>query len=256
MKIAWLQYDIVWQNPEKNMKILEEMLESSSESWDLLILPEMFDTGFCMNPDEMEGREVEKTIGWMERVARSYKCAVGGSTSVRLDKGTFVNRFVYVDSNQLETYDKIHLFSLSGEHEAYNAGNRIRSIKHSSGLVLRPLICYDLRFPSISLHRGELDLIIYVANWPESRIDHWDSLLKARAIENQCFVLGVNRVGRDGNGLSYNGSSAIYSYDGKTLLGSQNQSGVFVQKIDISGMKEYRKKLPFLIDRRVTAEEN
>ncbi len=256
MKIAWLQYDIVWQNPERNIEILDEILESSKESWDILILPEMFDTGFCMNPAEMNGRKVETTIGWMKKVARIYNCAVGGSISVQLDSGVFVNRFIYVDGSQIESYDKIHLFSLSGEHEAYSAGSRIRSMKHSSDLVFRPLICYDLRFPSISLHKGELDLIIYVANWPESRIDHWNSLLKARAIENQCFVLGVNRIGRDGNGLSYNGNSAIYSYDGTTLLGSQNQSGLFVQKIDISGMKEYRKKLPFLIDRRVTAEEN
>lgn len=251
MNIAWLQYDIVWQDTLANLEILDRLIASSEESWDLLFLPEMFDTGFSMDPSNILERDTELVIKWMKQIASTYDCAVGGSVIMRLESGSFVNRFVYIDTEQEAHYDKVHLFSLSGEHKSYQAGKRSISIQHSSGLNIRPLICYDLRFPSISIHRGEIDLIVYVANWPEGRINQWEALLRARAIENQSFVLGVNRIGIDGNGYNYNGMSTIFSYDGKRLQNSKEKQGVFIQKIDLAAMKKYREKLPFLEDRKL-----
>lgn len=249
MKIAWIQYKIEWLKPQRNFEKLEKLLNSITDDFDILVLPEMFDTGFYMNPQTLKDRDYNVTLEWMKTQSEKFDCTIIGSLIVKKNNKSY-NRLYCIDKKSTAHYDKIHLFSLSGENNRYSAGDKAIIYETKDGLKLSPFICYDLRFPSISTHKGEVDLLVYVANWPESRAYHWTTLLKARAIENQCFVLGVNRIGRDENDLSYNGDSMLVDFNGQVLEHSENAEGIFIQDINLEDMKICRHKLPFLKDRK------
>ncbi len=252
MKIAWIQYDIAWENQEKNLLFLEDLLVQSSEDFDLLVLPEMFDTGFSMNPSAIPNRDQHRSIQWLQKIAKQYDTAVIASMAFQ-ENNAYYNRLVFTEGEEIAEYNKNHLFKLSGEHEKYQEGDFILDL-HWKDFKIRPLICYDLRFPEISRNTEAYDLLIYVASWPEKRVDHWSSLLKARAIENQCYTLGVNRIGVDGNRLAYNGMSCLYAYDGQEIKSAESQSGIFFAEINKEDLMHYREKLPFLQDCKLDGE--
>ena len=250
MKIALIQSDIAWENASENRKKITSLWAENAQNVDIIILPEMFNTGFTMNvaanAESFEG----ETRKWMDDFALKNKCFVMGSIIVEED-GQFFNRFIITNGVKFNTfYDKRHLFRMAQEDLHYTAGEMLLQI-NIKGWRIRPLICYDLRFPVWSRNRyseageAEYDLLVYVANWPERRIQHWDKLLIARAIENQCFVVGVNRVGKDGNGIAYTGSSAVLDYMGDYLFHDKSgKEGVFFADLAKDGLKEYREKFP------------
>ena len=243
LRIAGLNLDISWKNKEENFRQIEN--EFASEEADLFLLPEMFSTGFCMEADEVAERN-EESLTWMKSFAKSKNSAVAGSVSVE-DNGKFYNRFYFVfpDGN-FEYYDKRHLFSYSGEDKIYTAGTE-RKIIDYKGFKILLQVCFDLRFPVFSRNQNDYDAILYVANWPKSRVDAWKSLLKARSIENQAFLFGLNRIGMDGYNLEYEESSLVYFPDGREI--SERKNNLIVTEWNLDELKEFRNKFPFLNER-------
>ncbi|MVO09819.1 nitrilase family protein [Flavobacterium sp. TP390] len=250
MRIAIFQTALIWQQPENNRNLIEKYLHTCKETFDLLILPEMFTTGFTMTPSEIAESMNGITIQWLKNLAREKKIAVTGSLIIK-EQEQFYNRLVFIfPDGTLEWYDKRHLFSLAGEEKVYTKGKEKRIIEYKDWKIC-PLICYDLRFPVFSRNVEAYDLLIYVANWPKPRINAWNALLKARAIENMVYTVGVNRIGTDANELEYTGSSQVVDYLGNEILNAQDKQGIFVVQIDKEDMLETRKKLNFLNDRDV-----
>lgn len=247
LRIALIQTDLVWQDPKSNRVMLEDKIKDLSNKVDLIILPEMFTTGFTMDPvsnfETMEGA----TLGWLKQMARQLKTAICGSLIIK-ETGKYYNRFIFVYPDaKVSHYDKRHTFTLAGEHKSYSAGTQKVVIQYK-GWKICPLICYDLRFPVWSRNTENCDILIYVANWPHKRILAWDILLRARAIENMTYTIGVNRVGLDDNNIEYSGHSAIYDALGATITYSEKEEILFatLNKAEIS---EHRNKLRFLEDR-------
>lgn len=248
MKIALIQTALHWENPEANRNQIEKLILSITESVDLIVLPEMFSTGFTMNPKDVAETMSGETITWLQSIAKSKNVAIIGSLVVK-ESNQYYNRLLFVfPSGEIEKYDKRHLFTLAGEDKVYTAGKE-RLIVDFLGFKICPLICYDLRFPVFSRNTENYDLLLYVANWPKPRVNAWDILLRARAVENQCFVVGVNRLGLDNNNHEYVGHSQAIDFLGNYLLTPQNKEGVFMVTIDKSEMITTRKKLDFLADR-------
>ncbi|WP_027382832.1 amidohydrolase [Epilithonimonas caeni] len=243
LKIAGLNLDISWKNKEQNFKQIEK--EFSSIGADLFLLPEMFSTGFCMEAEEVADRN-EESLTWMKSFAKSKNSAVAGSVSVE-ENGKFYNRFYFVFPDEsFEYYDKRHLFSYSSEDKIYTAGTE-RKIIDYKGFKILLQVCFDLRFPVFSRNQGDYDAVLYVANWPKSRVDAWKSLLKARAIENQAFLFGLNRIGTDGYNLEYEESSLVHFPDGREI--SERKSNVVLSEWNLEKLKEFRNKFPFLNER-------
>ncbi len=243
LRIAGLNLDIVWKNKEVNFQLIEQ--ELSSAKADLFLLPEMFSTGFCMEADEVADRN-EETLKWMKSFAKNKNSAVAGSASV-IDNEKFYNRFYFVyPDGQFEYYDKRHLFSYSGEDKIYTAGKE-RKIIDYKGFKILLQVCFDLRFPVFSRNQDDYDAILYVANWPKSRVDAWKTLLKARSIENQAFLFGLNRTGTDGYNLNYEESSLVYFPDGKEI--SEREHNIVFSEWYLDELKEFRSKFPFLKER-------
>lgn len=243
LKIAGLNLDIAWKNKEENFRQIEN--EFATTIADLFLLPEMFSTGFCMEADEVADRN-EESLTWMKSFAKSKNSAVAGSVSVE-ENGKFYNRFYFVfpDGN-FEYYDKRHLFSYSGEDKIYTAGTE-RKIIDYKGFKILLQVCFDLRFPVFSRNKNDYDGVLYVANWPKSRVEAWKSLLKARSIENQAFLFGLNRIGTDGYNLEYEESSLVYFPDGKEI--SERQNNLIITNWNLDELKEFRSKFPFLNER-------
>jgi len=244
MRVTIVQPDIFWEKKSANLSHLEEILDFSPGFTDLIVLPEMFTTGFTMDPGKYAEQDDSETFGWMQKISGIKEAAVCGSF-IAEDKGSYYNRFICVSpSGEIFRYDKRHLFSISGEDKSYTQGNA-RIVFNYRGFRILPLICYDLRFPVWARNRGDYDLMICVANWPESRRDVWNTLLKARAIENQCFVAGVNRIGTDPSGNSYSGDSVLLDAKGKTILGlSVNREGHATAELSIQSLQAFRKEFP------------
>jgi len=243
LKIAGLNLDILWKNKEENFRQIEN--EFDSVEADLFLLPEMFSTGFCMEAEEVADRN-EESLTWMKSFAKSKDSAVAGSVSVE-DNGKFHNRFYFVfPDGQSEYYDKRHLFSYSGEDKIYTSGTE-RKIVDYKGFKILLQVCFDLRFPVFSRNQNDYDAVIYVANWPKSRVDAWKSLLKARSIENQAFLFGLNRIGMDGYNLEYEESSLVYFPDGREI--SERQNNLIITEWNLDELKEFRSKFPFLNER-------
>lgn len=253
LNLTILQLDLFWEDPKKNRQQIESLLKELKEDTDLILLPEMFTTGFTMNVENLYEDMEGPTLAWMQEMAAKKNCWLGGSLIIK-EEGSYFNRFVFVNKEGLiAEYDKRHLFRMAKEDDYLMEGSEFTRVQ-LKGWNIAPLVCYDLRFPVWSRNRqdGEgrlaIDLLIYVASWPEKRISHWDALLKARAIENQCFVAGVNRVGKDGNGIAYNGSSVIINSLGEVLAHHRDTPTILHQTLDPERMLRYRKKFPFWMD--------
>ncbi|HEX8562274.1 MAG TPA: amidohydrolase [Flavobacterium sp.] len=247
MKIKLIQTDIIWEEPLRNRDILLDKI-MATESADLIVLPEMFTTGFSMNPGKLAEPMGGETTLWLQHLAAETNAAIVGSIIIA-DNGKFFNRLLFVyPSGEIKTYDKRHLFTLAGEHHVYVPGTQKLILEYRRWKIC-PLICYDLRFPVFSRNVEDYDLAIYVANWPSPRVNAWDALLKARAIENMAYVIGVNRTGSDNNGLSYPGHSQVIDPLGNETVVMTGQEDVFVVEIDKEMLETTRTKLGFLNDR-------
>jgi predicted amidohydrolase len=248
MKIALFQTSLAWENPQSNRTFIEEYFMSEEESFDLFVLPEMFSSGFTMHPENVAETMSGETVSWMKALALKKDCAVCGSLVIS-ENNSFYNRFIFVHPDgKIDFYNKRHLFSLVGEEKVYTKGTS-KIIIDYKGWKICPQICYDLRFPAFVRNHEEYDLLIYVANWPKVRTHAWNSLLKARAIENLCYVVSVNRIGFDDNNHEYEGSSQIIDELGNIILNAEDNLGVFIMELDKNKMLETRKKLNFLNDK-------
>lgn len=248
MKIAFIQAPLAWENPKENRVYFESKINEIQLDVQIIVLPEMFTSGFTMNPERVaEGMEGE-TLSWLKQLVASRNCAFMGSLVITEDY-QFFNRFVFVaPSGNVEYYDKKHLFTLSGENVAYLAGKEKYIIEYL-GWKICPLICYDLRFPVFSRNTEDYDLLVYVASWPKTRVNAWDILLQARAVENMCYAVGVNRLGTDGNGYEYVGHSQAVDFLGHYLQEPTQMEGSFVVTLNREKLLETRQKLGFLNDR-------
>lgn len=248
LKLTIVQSKLHWEDINSNLKAFSLKLERSISDTDLIALPEMFTTGFSMNAaalaEPMNGRSMQ----WMAKQASKFNAIVTGSIIIE-EKGKYFNRLIWMQPNgNYSLYDKRHLFTMAKEHETYEAGQK-KIILEWKGWKICPLICYDLRFPIWSRNLEDYDLLLYLANWPVKRSLHWKILLQARAIENQAFTIGVNRVGKDGNDYYYIGDSCILSATGEWLFQTTDREVVHTQEISKNNLMAIRKKLPFLADR-------
>lgn len=250
MRLTIVQTDLVWETPTDNRLRFERILVPLSGQTDLVVLPEMFTTGFSMNADALAEAPDGPTVHWLQEQAARLNAAVVGSFICR-DAGHFYNRLATaLPDGTLRHYDKRHLFGLGKEDQTYTAGQQ-RLIFEWKGWRICPLICYDLRFPVWSrqpVDTPPYDLLLYVANWPARRAHHWRTLLPARAVENQCYVAAVNIVGTDGNGLEYQGDSGIWDFGGQALCLLTHQKGLFTAELSQEALRQYRQQLPFLQD--------
>lgn len=246
MKVVVLQTDIAWANPKENVGYLDAEIDRH-EGVDLFVMPEMFSTGFCTQPEGIAESADSDTLNWMKSKAKEKNCALAGSVAVE-EKGRFYNRFYFVHpEGMVEWYDKKHLFTYGGEHKRFTAGQK-RLIVNYRGIRILLLVCYDLRFPVWSRSHKDYDMILYVASWPTSRVEVWKLLLRARAIENQCYVAGVNRVGTDPY-CDYSGGTAVIDPYGKTIAECEDgKPGAAVADIDMDVLNAFRKKFPVLDD--------
>ncbi|HEX2969254.1 MAG TPA: amidohydrolase [Bacteroidales bacterium] len=245
MKISILQINPVWEDKTANFINISRMMRDLYASTDLIILPEMFSTGFSMNTslaEEYNGT----TFKWMREQAEHGKFAVCGSFIVREDN-KYHNRFVFVSPEEVWFYNKRHLFSMGNEDKFFTPGNS-RLIFNYKGFRICPFICYDLRFPVWSRNRSEYDLAIYSSSWPAARANVWSTLLKARAIENQCYVAGANRTGTDGNNILHNGKSQIIDAKGEIILSAGEKEEVFSAELSLAELNLFRKKFNTLKD--------
>ena len=256
LTITIIQPNIIWENKKANLDMLAQKIESI-EKTEVVILPEMFSTGFSMQPKLLAEKMDGETIEWMKKLASSKKIILTGSVIIEED-GKYFNRLIWMLPNgEYGVYDKRHLFAYADEHNHYSAGNK-RLIAQVKGWKINLQVCYDLRFPVWARQsppppgeagRGlEYDLLINVANWPERRSTAWKTLLRARAIENQCYVVGVNRVGDDGNNIHYAGDSMIIDPQGEILYQKTNEEDVFTYTLQKEKLEEVREKFPFWRD--------
>ncbi len=255
LNITLIQAALVWENPEANRNQFSEKIAALTTKTDLIVLPEMFTTGFTMNAEALAEEAEGTTLKWMQSQASTYDTAITGSVIVKEGESYFNRLYFVFPTRDVVTYDKKHTFTLAGEHKIYTAGTKKLLVDYK-GWKLCPLVCYDLRFPVWSRNTEDYDVLLYVANWPEKRIKAWDTLLQARAIENMSYCIGVNRVGMDGNGHSYVGHSAVYDVLGEQISTAENDVE-FTQTIilDKEHITQHRKHLQFLVDRdRFTLE--
>lgn len=248
LNIAIFQLDLVWENPSANRAKIDQMLQNVSETTDVVFLPEMFTTGFSMNVEELAEPMDGQTIQWMKKRCQEHQLALCGSLIIR-DNDQYFNRLVFVEpSGSVLFYNKRHLFTMGSEEIHFQKGMD-RLIVQYKGWRICPLICYDLRFPVWSRNRNEYDLLVYSANWPRNRKDVWNTLLKARAIENQSFVVGANRVGIDGLNIAYSGNSQIFGAKGNCLAGSNEGEEMIVSaEISLAELTKFRNSFPVLND--------
>jgi omega-amidase len=248
LKISIFQGYLFWENIDKNLQNIELRLSSIREKTELIILPEMFTTGFTMNAAALAESMGGKTMQWMHKIAVKYNAVVTGSLIIK-ENNKFYNRLIWMRPDGThEHYDKRHMFALGNEHETYTAGNK-RIIVELNGWKICPVICYDLRFP-VWLRNvgGEYDLLLIVANWPERRALHWRTLIPARAIENQAYVVAVNRVGHDGNEVYHSGDSNCIDPNGKVIYYKRDEEDMYTFTIVGDEIEKIRRAMPFLKD--------
>ena len=247
LRITILQIPLVWESPLENTKTIDDRFKTFSDNTDILLLPEMFSSGFTMSPERVAEKMSGETVKWMIRFANKHNTAIGGSIVIK-EKKTFYNRFIFVTpEGDIHTYNKKHTFTLAGEHKVYKEGIENGIIDYK-GWKICLRICYDLRFPVWNRNIQDYDLLIFVANWPKPRIQAWDTLLRARAIENMAYVAGVNIIGNDPNGSEYPGHSAVYDVLGKELAHFGNQEKIGTIDLDHQELQLRRKQLRFLED--------
>ncbi len=280
LKVTVIQSDLHWEDRSANLQMFEEKIGTVRESMELVLLPEMFSTGFSMHPAALAEPMDGASVKWMRRVSAEHRIILAGSLIIE-ERGEYYNRLIWMLPNgELGYYDKRHLFAYAGENKQYSPGSG-RLIASVKGWKINLLVCYDLRFPVWSRQTvpvpfpamqatpdpdkddigdpnakpapagypgPEYDVLVYVANWPQSRIHAWKTLLQARAIENQCYVVGVNRVGKDGNGICYNGDSMIVGPMGEIIKTVTDQETIFTSTLQAEPLQAAREKFPFLKD--------
>lgn len=250
MKIALIQSDLYWEDASANRNNFESKINQLDSEVNLVVLPEMFSTGFTMNASEVAETMQGETVLWMQSLAKRKKIAIVGSIIIS-EEEKYYNRMLFVFPNgEIQQYNKRHLFSLAGEDKYYEAGTQKVIVDYLDWKICLQ-ICYDLRFPVFARNVENYDLLLYVANWPKVRTNSWDALLKARAIENLSYVVAVNRVGLDANEYEHIGHSQVIDFLGNPILDPQENEGIFIVEIDKKPMLETRKKLDFLSDRDI-----
>lgn len=248
LRVTLVQVHLEWENKAANLAYFGHKLAQLPEPTDLIVLPEMFTTGFSMQPEALAEPMEGPTLEWMAIQANRTDAAVTGSFIVEM-QGAYYNRLVWMQPNgDFFYYDKRHLFSLAGEHQHYSAGNKPLVVDWR-GWRIMPLICYDLRFPVWSRNTHAYDLLLYVANWPERRNMAWSALLQARAIENQAFTIGVNRIGADGNGIVHSGDTSLYDFQGQCLYRASHVESVGTLCLNRQNQQNFREKFTFLDDK-------
>ncbi|HPN18547.1 MAG TPA: amidohydrolase [Chitinophagales bacterium] len=248
LNIALIQTDLVWKDRKTNLSNIEKIFSSIKEDIDIIILPEMFTTAFCVDDVRLAEDINGGTTSWMQRMAKEKNAAICGSILYKEDSH-YYNRFLFVEPNgKIHFYNKHHLFSLVNEHQYLTKGND-KLVISFRGWKLQPFICYDIRFPAWCQNDENADVQIYVANWPAKRIHHWKLLLQARATENQCYVVGVNRIGTDFYGNAHNGQSAVIDYSGKEICHLADKNGIEVVKLSKENLENHKERYPFWKDR-------
>lgn len=259
MKIGMIQLDIAWQSKAENYSKAKELIkEAASRSCEIVVLPEMFNTGFSMAIEKIGEELFGETSEFLRKAAAEFQIGIIGGYPVLENTGKGKNAAIVIDEkgNIISTYFKIFPFSFVKENHYYDSGQSPILFK-IRGMNASVFICYDLRFPEIFRRVARnVHCIFVIANWPSSRIEHWNTLLKARAIENQCFVIGVNRIGIDGNDLMYPGNSHIISPSGQDLCSGSSQDELIIADIDLGQVDEVRNEFPFLDDMKITDEIN
>ena len=248
MKISLIQTSLTWENPQVNRNNFDSLINTISGPTDLIVLPEMFSTGFTMNPAPVAETMDGETVQWMKRTAAAKDYAITGSLVIE-EGGKYYNRLFFVTpEGDVKTYDKRHLFTLAGEHKAYTPGKK-KLVVDYRGWKICLQVCYDLRFPVFARNIEDYDLLIYVANWPSPRVTAWDALLRARAIENMCYTVGVNRVGEDATGHIYPGHSQVVDYLGNYIVEPMAGENVLTVELGKQELEKARNKFGFLNDR-------
>ncbi|MEX2379402.1 MAG: amidohydrolase [Vicingaceae bacterium] len=257
LRVSLCQADIVWEDPQGNFKLFEQFFEQIEQT-DLILLPEMFNTGFSMRSADLAEQMDGATVNWMRKQAEIQQAVICGSLIVE-EEGKYFNRLVWMKPDgTYETYDKRHLFRMANENNHFSAGNK-RLIVELKGWKIMPLVCYDLRFPVWSRNRfetdrnsfakAEYDLLFYIANWPEPRVEAWKKLLAARAIENQAYVVGLNRIGTDGKDVPYSGGSRYIDTKGELMWKAEDhQTTVQTMTLSAKELADFRKKFPVGMD--------
>lgn len=248
LNLSLFQTDIIWQSPEANLENLNRWLEQLPPSTDMVILPEMFLTGFSMDVQAIAQSMDGLGVKWIQSSAVSKNTAIAGSLTIS-ENDRFYNRMLAgLPDGSLFTYNKRHLFRMGEEHKFFSTGNELIILNYRDWHIM-PLVCYDLRFPVWSRNVDlKYDLLIYVTNWPQARRDAYLTLLKARAIENQCYVVGVNRVGTDGNGVKYSGESVVIDFKGRYMTELSSIEGIINCSISLNELREFRKAFPAYLD--------
>lgn len=253
LSVTLIQSNLYWEDKQANLDMFERKIDAVDNRMELVLLPEMFNTGFSMQPQKLAETMDGETVNWMKRMAATNRIILAGSLIIE-EEGKYYNRLVWMQPDgNYGTYDKRHLFAHGGEDEAFSAGNK-RLITSVKGWKILPLVCYDLRFPvwarqsPVEDGAAEYDVLVYVANWPEKRSRAWKTLLSARAIENQCYVVGVNRVGEDGKGIYHSGDSMVVDPMGEVLYHKAHDEEEFTIQLEKEKLIETRTKLPFLKD--------
>lgn len=249
LNVALIQADLVWENPTENCKNFTKKIDSIVDAIDVIVLPEMFSTGFTMHAEKVAESMNGKMVNWMKQQALKKNAAIVGSLIIT-ENNKFYNRLLFVEpSGQITHYNKRHTFTLVGEEKVYTAGSK-KVIIDYKGWKMCPLICYDLRFPVWARNSEDYDILLYVANWPKPRISAWNALLKARAIENVSYCIGVNRVGIDGVNSIYSGHSAVYNVLGETISNIKpSEEQIDIVTLEKRHISAYRNKFKFLNDR-------
>lgn len=249
LRVSVVQNSLTWQDPAANRQRFAEMIRQGVRDSDLVVLPEMFTAGFSMDSHKVAEPVQGPTLAWMRELAEETGAVITGSYAVADEQGGLpFNRLVWMrPDGHYDTYDKRHLFRMAGEDSRYQAGSK-RMVVELKGWRVCPLVCYDLRFPVWCRNRDDYDLLVFVANWPEARAYPWAQLLKARAIENLSYVVGVNRVGEDGNGYAYSGDSIVLDAQGKALVVPGADIGVFSATLSAEELNRFRDKFPAYLD--------
>ncbi len=250
LTVTMIQQPLHWLDPDANCEQFGRLISTLNDT-DLIILPEMFNTGFTMQPDSVAESGDGKTLEWLSQTSQQKNSAIVASLPYRKTgkQGIhYYNRLVFMHPDgQFQHYDKRHLFRMAQEHKHYQGG-KTRLIVNYKGWRICPMVCYDLRFPVWSRNKNDYDLLVYIANWPAARSEHWRTLLKARAIENLSYVAGVNIIGTDGNNISYQGDSVVHGAAGEQLLFAGAMGGCFTTRLNYDALMDYRKRFPAYMD--------
>lgn len=247
LTLTYIQADLIWEDSSANLNNFENYFKQIKDT-DLVVLPEMFNTGFSMNVKELAQPQSGEVVQWLLAQAQKYNFAIMGSAII-YEAQHYYNRLIMAfPTGEIKWYDKRHLFRMGKEDKNFSAGMRMEIFDYL-GWRIRPLICYDLRFPVWSRNQNNYDLLIYVSNWPASRSEVWKTLLKSRAIENQCYVVGVNRIGYDGMGIEYTGDSMIINSRGNCISEiPENNVGLATVTISLNELQQFREKFPVHLD--------